>query len=83
MGLDNAKPKVLFPHMKKPHCQLPEFLTTPLIEAATFGHIDIVKFLLDNGADPDIKAGFSSDTAHKMAKQNGHKAIMALLSSRS
>lgn len=56
MGLDNAKPKVLFPHMKKPHCQLPEFLTTPLIEAATFGHIDIVKFLLDNGADPDIKA---------------------------
>lgn len=67
-------------HMgENPNYQHPEFLTTPLIEAATFGHTAIVEFLLANGADPKIKAGFSADTALTMAKQNGHKEIVALL----
>ena len=64
---------------ENPNYQHPEFLTTPLIEAATFGHLDIAKFLLENGAKPEIKAGFSSDTALEMAKQNGHKEIVVLL----
>ncbi len=64
---------------ENPNYQHPEFLTTPLIEAATFGHKEIVQFLLENGADPKIKAGFSSDTALMMAKQNGHKEVEKLL----
>lgn len=64
---------------ENPNYQHPEFLTTPLIEAATFGHTEIVEFLLQNGADPKIKAGFSSDTALKMAKQNRHQEIIRLL----
>lgn len=64
---------------ENPNYQHPEFLTTPLIEAATFGHTEVVSFLLENGADPKIKAGFSADTALKMAKQNGHKEIIQLL----
>lgn len=64
---------------ENPNYQHPEFLTTPLIEAASFGHTDIVQFLLENGARADIKAGFSSDTALKMAQQNGHKGIVRLL----
>ena len=66
---------------ENPNYQHPEFLTTPLIEAATFGHKDIVEFLLENDADPKIKAGFSADTALAMAKQNGHKEIVKLLQS--
>ena len=68
---------------ENPNYQHPEFLTTPLIEAATFGHKEIVEFLLENGANPKLKAGFSSDTALKMAKQNGHGAIVALLNTHS
>jgi len=64
---------------ENPNYQHPEFLTTPLIEAATFGHKEIVEYLLANGADPKIKAGFSADTALKMAKNNGHKEIVMLL----
>ena len=64
-----------------PNYQHPEFLTTPLIEAATFGHKHIVAFLLDNGAKPEIRAGFSSDTALTMAKQNNHDEIVRLLKS--
>ena len=64
---------------ENPNYQHPEFLTTPLIEAATFGHAEIVEFLLQNGADPKIKAGFSSDTALKMARQNRHQEIIRLL----
>ncbi len=64
---------------ENPNYQHPEFLTTPLIEAATFGHLSIVQFLLENGADPHIKAGFSTDTALKMAKQNNHQEVVKLL----
>ena len=64
---------------ENPNYQHPEFLTTPLIEEATFGHQEIVEFLLKNGADPKIKAGFSADTALQMAKQNGHTEIEKLL----
>ncbi|MFM1877095.1 MAG: hypothetical protein RL266_2832 [Bacteroidota bacterium] len=67
---------------ENPNYQHPEFLTTPLIEAATFGHLEIVMFLLDHGADPRIKAGFSSDTALTMAKQNGHRKIEQILKDR-
>ena len=64
---------------ENPNYQHPEFLTTPLIEAATFGHLDIVTYLLDNGADPSLRAGFSSDTALSMARKEGHGKIVQVL----
>ena len=66
---------------ENPNYQHPEFLTTPLIEAATFGHLEIAQFLLDNGAKPELKAGFSSDTALTMAQQHKHTEIVKLLKS--
>lgn len=64
---------------ENPNYQHPEFLTTPLIEAAAFGHKEIVTFLLENGAEPHLKSGFSSDTALKMACDNGHSEIEKIL----
>ena len=64
---------------ENPNYQHPEFLTTPLIEAATFGHQDIVEFLLENGAKPHLKAAFNSNTAVEIAKQNGHLEIVRML----
>ncbi|WP_338760053.1 ankyrin repeat domain-containing protein [Bernardetia sp. ABR2-2B] len=62
-----------------PNYQHPEFLTTPLIESVQFGHISIVKFLLENKANPVLKAGFSNDTALSVAKEYKQKDIIKLL----
>ena len=59
--------------------QHPEFLVTPLIEAAELGKVDIVEYLLEKGADPNIKAGFSADTALSVAKAKKHTSIIAIL----
>lgn len=64
---------------ENPNYQHPEFLTTPLIEAATFGHLDIVNYLLENGADPSLRAGFSTDTALSMARKEGHREVERVL----
>ena len=62
-----------------PNYQHPELMTTPLIESIEFGHLEIAEFLLKNGADPRIKAGFSSDTALSVARRNKNKAAIKLL----
>ncbi|MGB0524441.1 MAG: ankyrin repeat domain-containing protein [Flammeovirgaceae bacterium] len=66
-----------------PNYQHPEFMTTPLIESAQYGHLEIAKYLLDHGANPHIKAGFSGDTALSVAKAYKQKAIIQLLKSHS
>ncbi|MEL6135755.1 MAG: ankyrin repeat domain-containing protein [Bacteroidota bacterium] len=40
--------------------QHPELLTTALIESTRYGHEEVVKYLLEKGADPKIKAVVSS-----------------------
>ena len=62
-----------------PNYQHPEFLTTPLIESVQFGHTKIAEFLLENNADPTLKAGFSNDTALSVAKEYKRKEIITLL----
>lgn len=62
-----------------PNYQHPEFMTTPLIESAELGHLEIAQFLLENGADPKIKAGFSNDTALSMAKASKKKELVKLI----
>ena len=59
--------------------QHPELLTTPLIESALAGHFEIVKYLLENGAKPEIKGAFDGLTALDVAKIKKHKAIIRLL----
>ncbi|MFT5619393.1 MAG: ankyrin repeat protein [Arenicella sp.] len=59
--------------------QHPEFMVTPLIEAADYGRTEIVKYLLANGADPKIIAGFNSETALSVAKAKGHTEIVEIL----
>ena len=59
--------------------QHPELLTTPLIEAITYQHEEIVAYLLAQGADPTLKAGFSNDTPLRVAKRIGNKRIVELI----
>ena len=61
--------------------QHPEFLTTPLIESITYEKYEIVKLLLENGADPNLKAGFSMDSPILMAKKTKNKKIIQLIKS--
>lgn len=62
-----------------PNYQHPELLTTPLIESVEFEQIEVAKFLLENGADASIPAGFSTETALKVAKRKQHKDLIKLL----
>ncbi|MCK4914482.1 MAG: ankyrin repeat domain-containing protein [Planctomycetes bacterium] len=49
-----------------------------LTRAAEEGQIEVVKFLLENGADPH-KKNDRGETALKLARQNGHSEIVTLL----
>ncbi len=63
-----------------PNYQHPEVLTTPLIESAHRGHLEIVKLLLENGADPHIKASLEGWTALEAAQQAEKEDVVAFLS---
>ena len=52
--------------------------TFPLQKAAAMGMLDIVKLLIDNGADKQQKT-LTGKTALMWAEQNGHASIAALL----
>lgn len=59
--------------------QHPEFLTTPLIASIEAAEHTITEYLLQNGADPNLAAGFSSDTPFTVAKQCQNKKALKLL----
>ncbi|HLA50394.1 MAG TPA: ankyrin repeat domain-containing protein, partial [Thermodesulfovibrionia bacterium] len=54
---------------------------TPLIMASKYGHTDIVKILLDKGADVNAKMLFlgKSETPLSNAEKEGHTEIVKLL----
>ncbi|KAK6518749.1 hypothetical protein TWF506_005888 [Arthrobotrys conoides] len=53
---------------------------TPLSYAAEYGHIDVVKLLLETeGVDPDYLAYDKDQTPLSYAAQNGHGAVVELL----
>lgn len=55
---------------------------SPLRSAAWCGHADVVRVLLDYGADPSLRHPKSGQTALDFALQQGHEDIVALLSPR-
>lgn len=57
----------------------PEFLTTALIVSVENNHSEVVKYLLENGADPKLIDGFSSKNALEVAKVYKHKALVKLI----
>ena len=55
---------------------------TPLHVAAAEGKLSVVRFLLDNGAKPDLMTTDSQGPALLLAAENGHKAVVELLLAR-
>ena len=62
-----------------PNYQHPEFLTTPLIEAARVGQAEVCRLLLAHGADPAVVSEFEGIDAREAARQGGFPEVMAML----
>ncbi|KAJ3017124.1 UNVERIFIED_CONTAM: hypothetical protein HDU68_011832 [Siphonaria sp. JEL0065] len=52
---------------------------TPLFIAATHGHVDALKLLIENGADVNVEAGRWPRTPLYAAAQNGHVNAISIL----
>ncbi len=52
---------------------------TPLMTASFYGHLEIVKYLIDEGADVNASRRYGNITALNEASQNGHDEIVQLL----
>jgi uncharacterized protein len=61
--------------------QHPEFLTSALIESINQNHLDMMKFLLENGANPSIEEAFSCKSPMQIAKELRNKEAVAILNS--
>jgi len=59
--------------------QHPEYLTSVLIEAAGLGQTEIVKYLLENGANIHAKAVMGGETALDAAKVFKRKEVIGVL----
>lgn len=59
----------------------PEFLTTALIVGVENGHTEIIQYLLENGANPQLKDDFSGKNALEVAKIYKRKGIVKLIKS--
>lgn len=61
--------------------QHPEYMTSVLIECIRLGKNEVVKFLLENGADPSAREGFGTTTTLSIAKsEKNHEAVHLLIS---
>ena len=59
--------------------QHPEYLTSVLIECIRLEKMEMVEFLLENGADPSAREGFGTTTTLSIAKfEKNHKAVHLL-----
>jgi uncharacterized protein len=61
--------------------QHPEFLTSALIESINQNHLEMMKFLLEKGAIPDLREAFSFKTPMQIAKELRNKEAVAILNS--
>ena len=53
---------------------------SPLRSAASNGRAEIVRILLDHGADPHARSPVSGGTALDFARERGHEHVVRLLS---
>ena len=59
--------------------QHPEFLTSALIESINRNHLEMMIYLLENGALPDIKEAFSNKSPMTIAKELKNKEAVKVL----
>ncbi|MCU0326867.1 MAG: ankyrin repeat domain-containing protein [Spirosomaceae bacterium] len=59
--------------------QHPEFLTSALIESIRLNHLEMMEFLLKNGASPDVKEAFSNKSPMAVAKETRNKEAIKIL----
>ena len=59
--------------------QHPEFLTSALIESINRNHLEMMAFLLENGALPDLKEAWSNKTPMSIAKELKNKEAINIL----
>jgi uncharacterized protein len=59
--------------------QHPEFLTSAVIESIERQHHEMLVFLLENGAKPDIKEAFSFKSPMQIAKELRNKEAVEIL----
>jgi ankyrin repeat protein len=52
---------------------------TPLLQAVAHGKIEIVSFLLENGADANFRSGFESQTPLECAIARGYEGCVKIL----
>lgn len=62
-----------------PNVQHVEFGSTPLIAAAENGHLDAVKALVQNGADPAVRSHWDKCTALEAADARKHVQVVQWL----
>ena len=59
--------------------QHPEFLTSALIESIRQNHLEMMEFLLQNGAKPDLKEAFSYKSPMEIALEVRNKGAVKIL----
>jgi uncharacterized protein len=59
--------------------QHPEFLTSALIESINRNHLEMMVFLIENGAKPDVKEAFSFKSPMTIAKETRNKEAVEIL----
>ncbi len=57
----------------------PEVFTAPLHESIRNRHLIVSRFLLQHGANPNLREGYSNVTPVKIARANKDKKALALL----
>jgi ankyrin repeat protein len=75
---DLARVRFLLKIGASPNAEGVDNVYTALTGAADAGHTEIVRLLLQKGADPFLKDG-EGQTAMECAKRNGHNEIVRLL----
>ena len=65
-----------------PNYQHPEILCTPLVASLIHGHDDVARYLIANGADPQLRSDFDDLPPLQAARRYQRTELVALLQAR-